>query len=132
MRRTGGELQICLIRRRGGRWGIPKGFIENGDTPADTALIEAREEAGLVGRIDGSSVGTYQYSKWGGRLIVAVYVMRVKDALPIWEEMDARERRWVTLAKAERLLERHPVLSLWDVISPRLDSIRSGRGDGDD
>jgi 8-oxo-dGTP pyrophosphatase MutT (NUDIX family) len=130
VRRTEGEVQICLIRRRGGRWGIPKGFVEDGDTPAETALTEAREEAGLIGRIDGRSVGTYEYSKWGGRLIVAVYVMRVENALPVWEEMDLRERSWTALAKAERLLERHPVLSLWDVISPRLASFGPSRGDG--
>jgi 8-oxo-dGTP pyrophosphatase MutT (NUDIX family) len=128
VRRTEGEVQICLIRRQGGRWGIPKGFIEDGDTPVDTALTEAREEAGLIGRIDEPSVGTYEYSKWGGRLIVAVYVMRVDDALPVWEEMDLRERRWTTLAKAERLLDRHPVRSLWDAIAPRLEGLRPKSG----
>ena len=121
VRRTAGDLEVCLIRRHGlRRWGIPKGFVDDADTPAQAALTEAREEAGLIGRIDGSSVGTYEYSKGGDRLIVAVYVMRVTDALPVWEEMDRRERRWMTLAEAARQLERHPVGSLWDRISPRL------------
>jgi ADP-ribose pyrophosphatase YjhB (NUDIX family) len=133
VRRTAGELQICLIRRQGvRRWGIPKGFIDEGHTAAQAALTEAREEAGLIGRIDGPAVGTYRYSKWGGRLIVAVYVMQVESALPVWEEMDVRERRWTTLAEAERLLERHPVSSLWDAIGPRLEGLRSKRQPGAD
>jgi 8-oxo-dGTP pyrophosphatase MutT (NUDIX family) len=112
-----GQRQVCLIRRRGTRdWGIPKGHIENGDTPGEAALTEAREEAGLVGRIDGSSVGTYSYWKWEGRLTVCVYVMTVLDVLPVWDEMDVRERRWTTLDDARRLLERHPVSALWRTI----------------
>jgi 8-oxo-dGTP pyrophosphatase MutT (NUDIX family) len=121
VRRTAGDLEVCLIRRHGvRRWGIPKGFVDDAATAADAALTEAREEAGLIGRIDGPCIGTYEYSKWGDRLIVAVYVMRVSDALPVWEEMDLRERHWATLTDAGRLLERHPVSSLWDVICPRL------------
>jgi 8-oxo-dGTP pyrophosphatase MutT (NUDIX family) len=126
VRQTAGDLEVCLIRRQGvRRWGIPKGFIDDGDTPTRAALAEAREEAGLIGRIHGPAVGTYEYSKWGGRLIVAVYVMRVKDELPVWEEMDWRERRWARLAKAERLLTRHPVQPLWAIIGRRLAAFRS-------
>jgi 8-oxo-dGTP pyrophosphatase MutT (NUDIX family) len=126
VRGTGGDLQVCLIRRQGARrWGIPKGYIDNGDTAAETALTEAREEAGLIGRIDGPAVGAYEYSKWGDLLIVAVFVMRVRDALPLWDEMDVRERRWTTLAEAERLLDRHPVWPLWSNIRARLEPRRS-------
>jgi 8-oxo-dGTP pyrophosphatase MutT (NUDIX family) len=114
-------VQICLIRRRGTRrWGIPKGYIDAGDTPAQAALTEARQEAGLTGHIEGAVVGTYEYEKWGGPLTVAVYVMAVVDVLPVWEEMDLRERQWMTAAEAGRRLERHPVWPLWEVIRGRL------------
>jgi 8-oxo-dGTP pyrophosphatase MutT (NUDIX family) len=113
-----GELHVCLIRRLGARgWGIPKGHIEDGDTPVETALTEAREEAGLVGRIDDPLVGTYSYWKWEGRLTVAVYVMQVVHMLSVWDEMDIRERRWTTLDEAGRLLEPHPVSPLWRTIA---------------
>ena len=112
-----GEVEVCLIRRRGARyWGIPKGHIENGDTPIEAALTEAREEAGLVGQIDGPSAGSYRYWKWEGRLTVCVYVMTVLEVLPVWDEMDIRERRWTTLDDAGHLLERHPVSALWNAI----------------
>ncbi len=117
VREADGRLEICLIRRHGQRrWGIPKGFIDDGDTPMEAALNEAREEAGLIGRIDGPAVGTYEYSKWGDHLSVAVFVMRVREALPVWDEMDVRERRWMTIPEAGRLLEQHPVWPLWDNI----------------
>jgi 8-oxo-dGTP pyrophosphatase MutT (NUDIX family) len=109
--------EICLIRRHGARrWGIPKGYIDGDDTPQQAARTEAREEAGLTGEIEGP-VGTYEYSKWGDRLTVAVYVMRVVDVLPVWDEMELRERRWVTVTQAERLLRRHPVWPLWEAIT---------------
>ena len=117
VRGRNGEVEVCLIRRRGVRhWGIPKGHIENGDTEVEAALTEAREEAGLVGRIDDPVVGSFTYWKWEGRLTVSVYVMQVLDELPVWDEMDIRERRWTTLDEAGRLLEHHPVSSLWKTI----------------
>jgi 8-oxo-dGTP pyrophosphatase MutT (NUDIX family) len=113
-------IQVCLIRRHGTRrWGIPKGYIDGDDTPEQAALTEAREEAGLIGEIEGS-VGTYSYAKWGGRLIVGVYMMRVIDVLPFWDEMDFREREWVTVTEAERRLKRHPVWPLWGTIRGRM------------
>jgi 8-oxo-dGTP pyrophosphatase MutT (NUDIX family) len=127
VRRRNGEIEVCLIRRRGSRqWGIPKGHIENGDTPDEAALTEAREEAGLVGRIDGPAVGTYSYWKWEGRLTVCVYVGRVREVLAVWDEMDVRERRWTTLDEAGRLLERHPVASLWNAVAEAI-----SRSDGE-
>jgi 8-oxo-dGTP pyrophosphatase MutT (NUDIX family) len=110
VRRAGNELEICLIRRTDSRkWGIPKGFIDRGDTPEQAALNEAHEEAGLKGDIVTGIVGTYEYEKWDTDLTVAVYVMRVRDVDEKWREMSFRERRWASLAKADRLLAKHPV-----------------------
>ena len=65
-RGTGKKLEICLIRRKGSKkWGIPKGFVERGDTSKDAALKEAFEEAGLKGRLVGDAVGNYEYQKMG-------------------------------------------------------------------
>lgn len=112
-RRSGGEIEICLIRRRDSRkWGIPKGFIDRGYSAEQAALTEAFEEAGLKGDILDGAIGTYAYQKWDSDLIVAVYVMKVRDVETKWPEKSFRERRWATLAKAEELLEKHPVQPL--------------------
>jgi 8-oxo-dGTP pyrophosphatase MutT (NUDIX family) len=128
VRATGTDVEVCLIRRNGRRhWGIPKGFIDDGKTAMEAALTEAREEAGVLGRIVGDAIGTYEYEKWDDRLLVAVYVMRVVDVLPVWDEMDLRERRWTTVADAEHLLRRHPVLPVWESVSADFSKIAGRR-----
>lgn len=121
VRNSGADVEVCLIRRRdGGAWGIPKGFIEPGDTPEETALNEAWEEAGIHGELVGEAIGTYEYTKAGTRLTVAVYVMRVVDELTTWPEMRVRERRWVPMGDAALALTRHRVWPLLDNASARL------------
>ena len=112
-RRQGDVLEVCLIRRWNSRnWGIPKGMIDPGDTPEETALNEAWEEAGLTGRLQGDPVGTYEYRKWGMRLVVVVYVMEVLEEHAEWQEGDLRERKWTSFEEAALLLADHPAQSL--------------------
>jgi 8-oxo-dGTP pyrophosphatase MutT (NUDIX family) len=114
VRRTGGStVEICLIRRkRSSKWGIPKGFVDPGDTRKQAALTEAREEAGLSGHLVGESIGSYEYKKWGLRLTVAVFLMEVLEEHSAWEEMRIRERRWFSVEDAYALLEDHAVWPL--------------------
>jgi phosphohistidine phosphatase len=115
-RRTGDTAQLCLIRRKDTqkRWGIPKGVIDPGDTPAETAVNEAWEEAGLVARSIGDTIGTYKYDKWGRTLTVAVFLLEVLDEEDTWDEADVRERRWTSIEDALDLLSQHPVRPLLD------------------
>ena len=113
-RHVGSGVHVCLIRRRrAGTWGIPKGLVDPGNTPTQTALIELWEEAGVRGRVVGEPIGTYQYAKWGTTLTVAVYVIEVLEVLDAWPECNLRERRWTTLDDAANLLSAHPVRPLW-------------------
>lgn len=108
-RRAGGRLQFCLVTSSGsGRWVIPKGTIENGQKARHTALQEAREEAGLRGRIVGEAVGCYQYEKWGTVFTVAAFLMEVSKAATEWDERAFRRRCWVSAAEAARRLGKHP------------------------
>jgi 8-oxo-dGTP pyrophosphatase MutT (NUDIX family) len=47
--RAGAEnsFEIALILTHEGRWQLPKGWIEDGEPPAQAALREVREEAGV-------------------------------------------------------------------------------------
>lgn len=48
-RKAGGNVEIALIRTAAeGRWQLPKGIIDPGETPEQAALREVREEAGIV------------------------------------------------------------------------------------
>ena len=46
MRQDGGEWQICLVSVKG-RWEIPKGHPEKGETAEQTAIREISEETGI-------------------------------------------------------------------------------------
>jgi 8-oxo-dGTP pyrophosphatase MutT (NUDIX family) len=121
VRQGSAEFEVCLIRRRDtGKCGIPKGFIDPGDSPEETALKEAWEEAGIRGQLVGQAIGTYEYQKFGTRLTVAVYVMRVIEELAEWPEMRWRQRRWAPMGEAASVLRRHPVRPLLDHVSVRL------------
>ena len=90
----------------GGHWGFPKGIIEPGDTPQETALQEAWEEAGLHGRIVGEPLGSYHYEKWDSELEVMMYLMEVERAAANWPESDVRKRAWLLSDEALDRLDR--------------------------
>lgn len=46
-RGVGGQVEMLLIQDAKGRWSIPKGHVEEGETAQETALREIGEEAGI-------------------------------------------------------------------------------------
>lgn len=120
-RRRGKRLQFCLITSvRAGRWQFPKGFIDPGETAAETALKESLEEAGLHGRIVGEPLGDYQYAKWGSVHSVLVMLMEVTRCDRRWFEDDLRQRRWATPEEARRMLDPPELCELLDTAVQRL------------
>jgi 8-oxo-dGTP pyrophosphatase MutT (NUDIX family) len=123
VRKSDGDVEVCLIRRKDTKtWGIPKGFIDRGDSPEQAALTEAVEEAGLRGEIVGEAVGVYDYEKRDEALTVAVYLMKVAKEQKEWLEMKFRERKWFSLDEAAEVLPNHPVWPLWGRITDRLNN----------
>ncbi len=110
-RMEGEELQFMLISSSGNNhWGIPKGIVEPGYTPAASAKIEAWEEAGIEGTISDQMLGYYNYQKWGATCTVLVYpilVSRIVDKNN-WEE-NHRCRQWLSLIKAIELIDQEPL-----------------------
>src|SRR3989442_933244 len=61
-RRTEGGIELLLVRTKNGRgWTFPKGHVEPGETPAGAAAREAREEAGVRGRVATGPFTRYRY-----------------------------------------------------------------------
>jgi len=99
------NVEVLLVTGfRSRSWIIPKGDIDSGMTPYAAAEKEAFEEAGVLGRIDETSIGTFHYRKENNGnsadVLVDVYPLEVIEELAEWPEMKDRERRWVPVADA--------------------------------
>ena len=92
--------EILLITTRKGHWTIPKGIVEPELSPAESAVNEAYEEAGVRGRLVEKSVGRFQYAKWGGTCTVEVFLLEATEMLASWPEADFRRRRWMPVSAA--------------------------------
>lgn len=98
--------RVCMVTSRSGRrWVVPKGQIDPGHTPGEAALVEAWEEAGLVGVLDPEPLGAYAYEKLGRELHVLVYRMTVSESRDDWPERDLRVRAWLTPEEAISRIE---------------------------
>jgi 8-oxo-dGTP pyrophosphatase MutT (NUDIX family) len=104
-----GPTRFALVTsRRTGRWVFPKGSVEAGMTPPAAAAREAMEEAGVIGDAQPEPVGRFRTAKvrapFAWAIEVSIYPLRIDRVLDDWPERGQRDRRFVTLAEAERLL----------------------------
>jgi 8-oxo-dGTP pyrophosphatase MutT (NUDIX family) len=115
VRRLRGRWYVAAIRPtgRGERtWALPKGWIEPGESPAETAVREAWEETGLRARLD-RKLGDIRYAytrKDGIRVfkVVSFFLLRYRSgrigAIPAGMELEVAEARWLPLDEAPRVL----------------------------
>ncbi|WP_422024476.1 NUDIX domain-containing protein [Roseibium sp.] len=105
-RRTPEGKDVLITGSSSGRhWVVPKGIVDPGLSPAESARVEAREEAGVEGNVGAGPLGTFTYEKWGAVCEVEVYAMEVTHILPVehWEESH-RQRTWVPAETAAAML----------------------------
>jgi 8-oxo-dGTP pyrophosphatase MutT (NUDIX family) len=114
VRRMQGRAWFAAVRPRGkkeGIWALPKGLIDAGEKPAETALREGYEETGVRGELE-RKLGDirYVYTWEGERVfkIVSFYLLRPRRGrigqLSPGMEIEVAEARWLPLADAPRLL----------------------------
>jgi 8-oxo-dGTP pyrophosphatase MutT (NUDIX family) len=99
------EPQVLLVTSlHTRRWILPKGWPMPGESSAQSAALEALEEAGVAGDIAAEPIGRYSYTKEKkGRGIpctVDVYPLLVRHQLLTWPEKGRRETLWLPLAEA--------------------------------
>ena len=110
------KVRILIITSRGsGRWIIPKGWPLDGQTPAEAALCEAWEEAGVTGKAGRRPLGLYSYMKFiSGQpdlpCVAMVYSVQVKSRAKVFPEAGQRKIKWVSRKRAARLVD-EPELS---------------------
>ena len=108
-----GTLQVVLVTSKKSKtWTIPKGVIDRGMSPEESAAKEALEEAGLIGKVSSEILAEFEYEKWGGICHVRVYLLKVDEILDEWDEMATRERTFVDIDKAVQMVrnELKPIL----------------------
>ncbi|CAD5181287.1 unnamed protein product [Musa acuminata subsp. malaccensis] len=77
-----------------------QGGWELDESMPEAASREAFEEAGVRGNLEGT------LGKWtskGDDKVHFMYALRVTEVLQQWPEMDARERKWVTVEEAREV-----------------------------
>jgi 8-oxo-dGTP pyrophosphatase MutT (NUDIX family) len=106
---------LAAIRPRGkkaGVWALPKGNIDPGESPAETAVREVLEETGIEARlVEKLGDVRYVYTRPGGQRIfkvVSFFLLRAGRGRigEIDESMriEVAEARWLPLEEAPRLL----------------------------
>lgn len=109
-----GELEILMIRTKHAKnWGLPKGGKEPHLSLVASALKEADEEAGAIGKPE-EFVMTSEYTKGstGRDQHVTWYLMRVKRLKENYMEVNLRQRKWFEVDDALRKIDKgfHPIL----------------------
>ena len=101
-----GAIEVLLVTNSAGtRWLVPKGHVDAGLTPRQSAIKEAFEEAGIIGVPQELPIGSFEYVKRARRRVVDLYPMEVSTVLNSWPERSFRKRRWVPLPRAAHLVK---------------------------
>ncbi|MFX0542586.1 NUDIX hydrolase [Roseovarius sp. S4756] len=106
-----GKPEVLLVTSRGTkRWIVPKGWPMDGKTPAQSAAIEAWEEAGVRGRMYDRCLGLYSYRKTvedGEDLpcVTMLYAMKVNEIATEYPEAHERRRKWLRPKKAAAMVD---------------------------
>lgn len=123
-RMTRGKPEILLITsRETGRWIIPKGWPEDGLSAADSAAVEAWEEAGIEGRVSETCMGIYSYLKALDRrdrlpIVVAVFPILVRRMRDDYPEKGQRKRKWFSRKKAAARVDEKELQQILKAFDP--------------
>jgi 8-oxo-dGTP pyrophosphatase MutT (NUDIX family) len=99
-------IQFLLVQTRGGRWTFPKGSVEPGLTHAQSAALEAFEEAGVHGRMEEASFTRYLHRKRRSTANVTVNAHLCEVTRLETPPELGRNRTWFSVEQAkERLRE---------------------------
>jgi 8-oxo-dGTP pyrophosphatase MutT (NUDIX family) len=110
VRRMRGRDYVAAIRIKGGRvLALPKGNIDRGESAAEAAVREVREEAGVAGDVL-QKLGDVKYwyvRRSGERVfkIVSFFLLRYRSGSVADHDHEVDSAEWIPLEDAPRLLE---------------------------
>lgn len=117
-----GNIEVMLVTsRETRRFIVPKGWPMKGKSGRQTATIEAREEAGVLGKTLKEPTGRYSYWKRLStgfvKVDVTVYLLAVNEELSEWQEAPRRQRAWLSPADAATLIDEPELATLVETLS---------------
>jgi 8-oxo-dGTP pyrophosphatase MutT (NUDIX family) len=104
------EVLIVRAKKNPRDWIFPKGHIEAGETAAEAAARELREEAGVAGEVLGP-VGESTFRSGDEQIKVTYFLVRFLRNAPAEEQ---RAVRWLPFREARALLTFDDARSLLD------------------
>jgi 8-oxo-dGTP pyrophosphatase MutT (NUDIX family) len=118
-----GRLKVLLVTsRETRRLIVPKGWPIDGLKPHRVAEREAREEAGVTGRISRQPIGSFAYWKRMRESFVLcgvdVFALEVREQRDDWPERDERQRLWITAEEAALVVEEPGLAALLKALDP--------------
>lgn len=100
-----GETHYLIVRMRKGHFGMAKGHVEAGETEAQTAEREIKEETGLTVKVDTNFRRSIMYRPYAGCLKDVIFFVAHSsstDTVPQQEEISSI--RWATYDDALNIL----------------------------
>jgi 8-oxo-dGTP pyrophosphatase MutT (NUDIX family) len=108
VRRFRGRPFLCAVRLKGGEvLALPKGHPDGGESMAQAALREVREEAGIeADLVDKLGDVRYWYRREGERVfkVVSFFLCRYRSGSVRDHDDEVESAEWVPLAEAPHLL----------------------------
>src|ERR1700752_3394334 len=98
--KTGPRILLVTARRNPDNWIFPKGHVEAGETLRDAAVREAREEAGVEGKVI-APAGRMSFDFGENTYRISYFVVRTEAA---GEEREGRQLRWLKYRQALKRL----------------------------
>ena len=111
-RQNGGEYEVAVVAvSPSGRWQLPKGIVDAGETDEQAAVREVREEAGIECEIV-EKIETVEYWYFGEQRgervrfhkLVHFYLMKYVAGNVADHDHEVSESRWISVDEAIKIL----------------------------
>ena len=111
-KREGGKVVVAIVAvGESNRWQLPKGLVEKGEDPSETAVRETREEAGVHGKVEAPLdkieywyVGPHEGKQVRFHKIVHFFLLKYESGDVSKHDYEVNEARWVPIGEAIRML----------------------------